>query len=79
MITITFFTPIYKTKVIDFEKLPLAIKTYEEYVDASSILDGLYGKLLEFKKMNFNSSDEKNFCIKSLMMIEALQDALTEY
>ena len=64
----------------DYENIPLSIKTNDEYITASSILDSLFRKLYAIKKMNFNSSFEKNYYINNLITkIKSLQEALTEY
>ena len=49
-----------------FEKLPLSIKTNDEYITASSVLDCMFRKLFALKKINFNSSFEKSYYINLL-------------
>ena len=64
----------------DYENIPLSIKTNDEYITASSILDSLFKKLHAIKKINFNSSFEKNYYINNLITkIKSLQETLTEY
>ena len=64
----------------DYENIPLSIKTNDEYLTACSILDSLFRKLNAIKKINFNSSFEKNYYINNLIAkIKSLQEILTEY
>ena len=64
----------------DWENIPQSIKTNDEYITACSILDSLFRKLSEIKKINFNSSYEKRYYINNLITkIKSLQETLTEY